>query len=145
MKKIWIAIAVIVLALLVLAGTLIYLLVALPRLSQQQTETGPGGFLTVEGYVAETWQDYRFVSCKNGVLTLEYNLSGTYAQLQKHGPAAGYDAVAAGHLDTGKLIRQGCNLRCNVVLREVVVLGISSDGKEVYRASTVDGVTACWD
>lgn len=145
MKKIWIPIVAILLAVAVLGGALIYLLIAVPRVTSQPEEPTLPEFRSVEDYIATDWKDYRFVRLQNDVLTLEYDLSGSFEQLQKHGVAAGFDAVAAGNLDTAMLIIKGCNMQCDVVLREVVVLGISSDGQQAYRASTADGITACWD
>ncbi len=144
MKKIWIAILAIALALVILLGALVYLFVVLPRLGKQ-TEGQREAQQSAEAYLEENWPDYRFVSLEDGTLTLEYPLPGSFDQLQKHGPAAGYDAVAEGHLETGTLILQGCERYCGLKLQELVVIGRSSDDKEVYRASTVEGVTACWD
>ena len=143
MKKIWIAILAIVFALLILVGSMIYLLVVLPRLGKQAQQEG--GRLSVEAYLEQTWPDYGYVSLEDGVLTLDYRLPGSFEQLQKHGPAAGYDEVAEGHLETGKLMIQGCERYCGIKLKEVLVIGRSSDDQEGYRAATVNGVTACWD
>lgn len=146
MKKLWIPLLVITLAVLVLAGALIYLFVALPGLRQQAEQTPEIEFRSVQDYLTDTWADYAYESLEDGVLTLAYALPGTYEQLKAHGVDAGYDAVAAGHLETAApLILRGCDIECNVVLREIVIRGISSDGQEVYRASTLTGVTACWD
>ena len=145
MKKIWLLIVAILLAVALLGGMLVYLLAALPKATAQPEETTLPDFVGVEDYLAESWPDYRFVSLADGVLTLEYDLAGSFEQLQKHGLAAGYDAVAAGNLDSAGLIIKGCNMQCNVILREVVVLGVSNDGRQAYRASSVSGVSACWD
>ena len=145
MKKIWLLILVILLAVALLGGALIYVLVAVPKLTTQSDEPTMPDFISVEEYIGKEWTEYRFVSLEDGVLTLEYDLTGSFEQLQKHGLAAGYDAVAAGNLESGSLMIHGCNMQCNVILKELVVCGISSDGKEVYRASSVSGVTACWD
>ena len=145
MKKFGIPLLAVCLALLVLAGALLWLFLTLPKLGKQAEQTQTLAPKALEEYLKETWPDYRLVGCADGVLTLEYDLPAGYETLQKHGLSAGYDAVAAGHLDTAALMIQGADMQCGVVLSEVVVLGISSDGQEVYRASTVDGVTACWD
>ena len=145
MKKFLIPVLAIVLAVLVLIGTLVYLLLALPKAGRpkepaEQTEAKP-----VADYLAETWPDFALVRCEDGVLTLQYQVKGSYEQIAKHGAAAGYGELAEGHLDTAELIRRGCMLQCGLDLTEIIVVGQSEDDQEVYRASTVTGVTACWE
>lgn len=145
MKKFWLPLLAIGLALLVLGGALVYLLIALPRLTSKPEEPTTPEFASVEDYLAENWTGYRFRSLEDGVLSLDYDLKGSFDQIQKHGAAAGYDAIAAGNLETAELIRKGCNMQCDVILREIVIRGVSEDGKQAYTASTLSGVSACWD
>ena len=148
-KTVLIPVAVILAALLVLAGTVVFLLAQLPKLTSAGTETtaAPSGDAAqrVEAYVAAQRPDLTFVSCDGAVLTLQYPLNASYAQLEKHGAAAGYGDLADDNLFSAQLLLEGCTQSCGVTLREVVIIGLSSDGQEAYRASTVGGVTACWD
>lgn len=149
----------IALAMLVLVGALVYLIFALPKLTRGTTDLSPGAqpaetaaadgdaAQTLREYAAAQFPDYRFVSydAETSVLTLEYSLNAEYAQLQKHGVAAGYAELAADTLFNAKLLCDGCQIDCRITVAEVIVRAVSSDGQEAYRASSLYGVTACWD
>lgn len=145
MKKFILPLAAILLSLLVLVGVLVYLFIALPKLNSAADGSVQIEQSSVGDYIAAAWPDYRFESLTDGVLTLEYDLNVPFSQVQKYGPQAGYDALAAGHADTAALMIHGCMIQCGVQIEEIVVRGMSSDGQEAYRSSNRSGVTACWD
>lgn len=143
MKKIILPIVIVLLALCVLAGVLIYLFSAAAKLSGKVEDDEDTQQL--EDYLASAWPDYEYESYDGKTLTLCRQLNNTFEQLRRFGASAGYAELAEGHLDTAALIAYGCTESCGLRVQEVVVRGISSDGQEAYRASTESGVTACWD
>ena len=145
-KKVILALAIVFLALLVLIGSLVWLLIAAQGLGGR-SGADPESTQQLQDYFREQWTNYSFHSYDAGTQTLilHYQVNATYDQVSRHGLSAGFDELAEGHLSTAVIIGYSCNQYCGVNPREIIIVGISSDGQEVYRASTVSGVVGCWE
>lgn len=145
MKKLIAPLLVVLLAVLILAGVLLWLFFGAANLQKRLEQPEDAALRPLAEYLAADWPGYELDSCEQATLTLRYPVGSTFEQVRRFGEAAGYPELAASQLETAALIAYGCETNCGVAIREVVVRGISSDGQEVYRASTESGVQGCWE
>ena len=135
-----ILVAVALTLILLVVGLLWFLISRLPKV---KTSEQPDG---VEAYIAEKWSFYRLRSWDedSGTLVLEYPQKLTYEQFRKYGAQLELSADALAQMDHMKGICIGIADRLNKQVRAVSVVGISSDGEEVYTVDQDGNLTACW-
>ena len=144
MKKTIILRLVLALVLLLLAVGLAFL----PRLISSFVPKAETGYRPddVEAYLTEKWSFYRLRSWDEaaGALVLEYPQQLTYEQFEKYGETLDFDADALAQTDRMREVCVGIAARLQKQVRSITVIGVSSDGKEVYTVDQDGKLTACW-
>ncbi len=101
---------------------------------------------TVEGYFEKNWPAFCpvYYEKETGTVTLQKQIDATYDQVCQFGKEV-YEDLALGHVDTMEVMQNGCEATCGVELSDIVISGISSDGKVIYTVHADGTLTACWE
>lgn len=142
MKKTMIILVSVALVLILLVvGLLWYLIARLPKLKNADQPDD------LETYLTEKWSFYRLRSWDedSGALVLEYPQRLTYEQFRKYGAELDLAADALAQREHLEALCIGVAGRLKQQVKTVTLIGISSDGEEVYTVDLTGSLTTCWE
>lgn len=131
---------------LVLLATIIFGVIWFVKTMKGKTEADPQEPLTVEGYFEKNWPDFCpvYYDEETDTVMLQKKIDCTYDQACRFGKEV-YEDLALGHVDTMEIMMSGCNAACSTELSDIVISGVSSDGKVIYTVHASGALTACWE
>lgn len=133
------------LCLVLLAAIVFGIVWFVKSLKEKEAENDPEP-VTVEEYFEKVWPEFCPVYYEEdtGTVMLQKQIDCTYEQACSFGKEV-YEDMALGHVDTMELMLTACNATCDVSLTDIVVSGVSTDGKVIYTVHADGAMSACWE
>lgn len=98
-------------------------------------------------YLSEEWPDYPYENYEkdSNTLTVRGTAKITLEQAQKYGAASYDQALLQTYVDTACAIEAGVKTDCGLKDVTVILRQYSSDGYEIFTASSNGTIKTCWD
>lgn len=134
--------AIVIIAFLLLAVLIFGIFAVVKTLNGRSGDSSSGK--DVISYFEQNWDYFSEPSYdeKSGVVTLKKTYDYSFEKFENS--AGAFDNTVEGHLETIGDMMEYCRKAVNIDLTDVLIIGISSDGKQVYRVGREGVQYVCW-